>query len=68
LSNQLKALKLVSLEEILAVVPVSKSTWKRGVRSGIYPQAKQIGMKRVAWLESEIIDFIKSLPDANNLM
>ena len=46
---------------IPAIIPVSKSTWWAGVKSGLYPKPYKIGEKRVAWKVSEIKNFIDSV-------
>lgn len=38
------------LRQVLSVVPVSKSTWWAGVRSGRYPQpTRSLGARITAW-------------------
>ena len=44
------------------IIPVSKSTWWAGVKSGLYPQPVKLGPKIVAWKISEIRDLIEKLP------
>lgn len=39
----------VRLSQILAVIPVSKSSWWAGVRSGRYPQPVKLGPRTTAW-------------------
>ena len=42
------------LPSVLKLVPVSKSTWYRGMDAGIYPRPVKIGPRCVAWKLSEI--------------
>lgn len=49
-----KAPVSLRLREVLERVPVSKSTWWSGVKSGIYPQPVQMGRRITAWRESDI--------------
>lgn len=43
------------LPQVLAVVPVSKSTWWAGVRSGRYPQpTRALGVRVTAWSAADI--------------
>jgi prophage regulatory protein len=45
----------VRLPQVLAVFPVSKSTWWAGVRSGRYPQAtRALGRRITAWRVEDI--------------
>jgi prophage regulatory protein len=46
--------KLLRLEEVLAQVPLSKSTLLRQVAEGQFPAPIRLGARRVAWLENEI--------------
>lgn len=43
------------LPQILAIIPVSKSTWWAGVRSGRYPQpTRTLGERITAWRVEDI--------------
>lgn len=47
---------------IPAVIPVSKSTWWAGVKSGRYPQPiRTLGKRITVWKKSDILDFINSI-------
>jgi hypothetical protein len=43
------------------IIPVSKSTWWAGVRSGLYPAPVKLGPKISAWNVSEIRALIEEL-------
>lgn len=45
---------LMRLPEVLAVVPVSASTWWDGVRSGRFPAGVKIGPRCTAWRAVDI--------------
>jgi prophage regulatory protein len=47
--------KLLRLEEVLARVPISKSSVLRQVSEGLFPRPVRVGERRVAWVEDEII-------------
>jgi prophage regulatory protein len=49
------------LSQILDVIPVSKSSWYAGVKSGKYPSPVKLGPRTTAWLVSDIRDLIESL-------
>ena len=45
---------------IPAVIPVSKSTWWAGVKTGRYPQpVRSLGQRITAWRVQDIIDLIE---------
>lgn len=44
----------VRLPQVLAVIPVSKSTWWNGCRSGKYPNPVKLGPRTTAWRVSDI--------------
>lgn len=50
------------LPQILAVIPVSKSTWWAGVRSGRYPQpSRALGARITAWRVEDIRALIEAV-------
>lgn len=44
---------------IPAIVPVSKSTWWAGVKSGRYPAPVKLSLRTTAWTTSAIRDLIQ---------
>lgn len=42
------------LPHVLAVFPVSRSTWWAGVKSGKYPKAVKLGQRTTAWSAESI--------------
>jgi predicted DNA-binding transcriptional regulator AlpA len=42
------------------LIPVSKSTWWQGVRSGRYPRAIKLGPRTTAWRAEDIRALIES--------
>ena len=49
------------LPQVLALVPVSKSSWWKGCRSGLYPKPVKLGPRTTAWRVEDIADLIASL-------
>ena len=46
------------------IIPVSKSTWWAGVKSGRYPKpAKKLGPRITVWKVSDIIALIEGQPE-----
>ena len=44
----------IRLPQILAVIPVSRSTWWVGVRSGRFPKPVKLGPRITAWRVEDI--------------
>jgi prophage regulatory protein len=53
----------VRLPEILAVIPVGKSSWWKGVKSGRYPKSVKLSPRCTAWKAEDIHTLIKSLSE-----
>ncbi len=50
----------IRLPAVLAVIPVSKSTWWAGVKSGRYPQPIKLGERITAWRAEDIKEIINN--------
>ena len=53
--------KLFKLEEVLQHVPVSRSTWLRGVKSGLYPEPVKVSIKLIFWRAADIVKLLNGL-------
>ena len=51
----------VRLPQILAVIPVGKSTWYAGVKSGKYPSPVKLGANTSCWRAEDIHALIEKL-------
>ncbi len=51
------------LPQVLDRIPVSKSSWWAGVKSGRYPKSIKIGARTTVWLKSDIELLIKRMLD-----
>lgn len=60
LSHTIPETGFIRLPEILKVIPVSKSTWWAGVKSGRYPKAVKLGERITAWRAEDIKNLIGS--------
>lgn len=49
------------IREVLALIPVSKTTWYDGIRKGIYPKGYSLGGRSVAWRSCDIEDLMQKL-------
>jgi len=54
LNAGLPATGFVRLPQILAVYPVSKSTWWNGVKEGRFPSGVKLGPRITAWRSEDI--------------
>lgn len=51
----------VRLSQIVPhIIPISKSTWWAGVKSGRFPQPVKLGPRTTAWRVSDIRDLIEN--------
>jgi predicted DNA-binding transcriptional regulator AlpA len=46
---------------IPAIIPVSKSTWWAGIKSGLYPAPVKLGPRITAWRAEDIRELIDQL-------
>jgi prophage regulatory protein len=51
----------VRLPTVLKVVPVGKSSWWAGVKTGRYPRPVKLGPKTTVWRVEDIRDLIASI-------
>ena len=47
--------------QIPAIIPVSRTTWLEGVKSGIYPTSVNLSTRTVAWRVEDILELIATL-------
>ena len=58
-TNQTDMGRLVRLKGVLERIPVSKSTWWEGVKSGKFPKPVKLGSRLTCWRESDILDLVE---------
>jgi prophage regulatory protein len=56
----------VRIPTILKVIPISKSTWWLGVKTGRFPKPTKLGKKIAAWRVEDIKALIEKFPTSNN--
>ena len=49
-----------------AIIPVSRSTWWRGIQSGIFPRPIKLGPRITVWRTQEIYDLIAPSCEEDN--
>jgi len=53
---------LLRLPQVLQLIPISRSTWWAGVRSGRYPQPMKLGERATAWRADDIRALVEGGP------
>jgi prophage regulatory protein len=51
--------RLLRLRAVLEIIPVSKSSWWAGIKSGRYPKPVKLGPKTTAWRAEDIYALLK---------
>lgn len=49
---------------IPAIIPVSRTSWHNGVKSGKYPKPVKLDVRTTAWRVKDIDDLVDSLSNA----
>lgn len=49
------------LPQVLAIVPVSKSTWWEGCKSGRFPKPVKLTPRTTAWRAEDIAELVEQL-------
>ena len=55
--------RLLRLRAVLEIIPISKSSWWAGVKSGRFPKPMKLGPKTTAWRADEIFALIEGGAD-----
>lgn len=57
-NNPVTSRHLLSKRAVLKQIPISGATMWRGIATGDFPKPIRIGKRRVAWLQTEIDDWL----------
>jgi len=49
------------LPQVLQIIPVGKSTWWAGIKSGRFPQGVKLGPRTTAWRVEDIRQLLQEL-------
>ncbi|MDL2271846.1 AlpA family phage regulatory protein [Desulfovibrio sp. OttesenSCG-928-I05] len=52
---------LLRLPQVLALIPVGKSSWWRGCKTGRYPKPVKLGPRTTVWRAEDIAALMQSL-------
>lgn len=58
--------RFLRLPEVLERIPVSKSTWWKGIRDGVFPKPVKLSPRTTAWKESDIDAFCGRVEGADH--
>lgn len=56
----------IRLPEVLKIIPVGKSTWWAGVKSGRFPAPVKLGKRITAWSVEEIQNWVETHKGVKN--
>lgn len=56
-----KEVRLYRLPDVLARIPVSRSSWFAGIQVGRYPRGRHLGPRTTVWRSDDIDRLIQSL-------
>lgn len=59
--NFISATGFLRLPQVLALIPIGRSSWWKGCKTGRYPKSVKIGPRTTVWRAEDIAAFIESL-------
>lgn len=57
--------RLLRIRAVCEKTTLSQSTIYAGIRAGTFPRGRRIGGQAVAWLESDVVKWMESQPEAD---
>lgn len=61
--NRIPMKGLLRLPQVLALIPVGKSSWWRGIKEGRYPKPVKLGPRTSAWRAEAIAALLESFSE-----
>ena len=65
-SSSTRDVRLYRLPQVLARIPVSRSSWFAGIKAGRYPKGYSLGLRTTVWRSDEIDQLISSIANASS--
>lgn len=67
MSTTIPATGFLRLPQVLALVPISKTSWWEGCKDGRFPKPVKLGPRTTAWRAEDIAALVQSLgnPDSD---
>ncbi len=56
----------IRLPAVLSLIPVGKTTWWKGIKSGRFPKPVKLGPNMTAWRVEDIRDLIEKISSDKN--
>jgi predicted DNA-binding transcriptional regulator AlpA len=66
MSTVIPATGFLRLRQILDILPISKSSWWEGCKTGRYPEPVKLGPRTTAWRAEDIAALIQNLGNHNS--
>jgi predicted DNA-binding transcriptional regulator AlpA len=60
-SSSISDVRLYRLPQVLARIPVSRSSWFAGIKAGLYPSGLHLGARTTVWRSDDIDRLIERL-------
>jgi predicted DNA-binding transcriptional regulator AlpA len=64
ITKQIPEIGFIKLAQVLGLIPLGRTSWLNGVKSGKYPKPVKIGARSVAWKVEDIRALVESLGGA----
>ena len=65
MSSMLTETTFLRLPQVLAIIPISKSAWWEGCRTGRYPKPIKLGPRTTVWRSADISALVRGLSGQN---
>jgi len=65
--NEIPETGFLRLPQVLSVIPLGKTCWWEGVKSGRFPKPVKLSARCTAWRAEDIRDLIKTLSETESL-
>ena len=59
--TEIQELRLIKIEEVKLLTGLGRTTIYELIAKGVFPRAKQIPARRVAWRESEVREWLEGV-------
>ena len=57
--------QLLRIDDVISRTGLSRSTIYRMMNDGEFPRSRRVGRQSVVWLETDIAEWIESLPESD---